>query len=302
MNKFLRNMEHRTRSILLLLILLLALLLRVHDLDGASFWSDEGLSLYRAQQPVDVILANTITIDGVDTTDTNPPLYFLLLHGWRTLTGEAVWTLRYLGVLLGVLNVAVMVPVARGLFGRWRLAAGGEQLAVSSEQLAVSSEQLAVSSEQLAVSSDQSSVTSHQSQVSQSLSLSVSHPLIPLAAAFLLASPLSTSGTARNYAITPCSCCVIWWQLTVYGSSCGTLQLPGRSLHPTHYAPRYLFSSGRLPVWPDWRRIISAFLCWRRKGGCYWYGWCGGGGSCRDGCGPRPRSLPFFSRPFFYWG
>lgn len=141
-----RTTHHAPRIVLPLLIFLLALLLRVHDLDGSSFWSDEGLSLYRAQQPVSVILANTITIDGVDTTDTNPPLYFLLLHGWRILTGESVWTLRYLAVLLGVLNVAMMVPVARGLFGRgplavgrWRLAAGRWQLAVSSEQSPVSS-------------------------------------------------------------------------------------------------------------------------------------------------------------------
>ncbi|MCL4870634.1 MAG: hypothetical protein KJ063_16860 [Anaerolineae bacterium] len=125
-------MDRLSRFVLFSLLLLLALALRVYALDDSSMWSDEGLSLYRAQQPIPVILANTITIDGVDTTDTNPQLYFLLLHSWRNLVGESVYALRYLGVLLGVLNVALMVPTTRLLFRVSR-----EQSAVSSQQSAV---------------------------------------------------------------------------------------------------------------------------------------------------------------------
>lgn len=91
------------------LILLLGFGLRVHLLDGQSMWSDEGLSLYRARQDTTGVLSNVITVDGIDTRDTNPPLYFLLLHGWRALAGESVFALRYVGVTAGVMAVALML-------------------------------------------------------------------------------------------------------------------------------------------------------------------------------------------------
>lgn len=88
--------------LLLLLILLVAYALRVYHLEGQSMWSDEGLSLYRLRQPVPELLQNIIIVDGVVTRDTNPPLYFLLLHAWRALTVESVFALRYGGVLLAL--------------------------------------------------------------------------------------------------------------------------------------------------------------------------------------------------------
>ncbi|MCA9969592.1 MAG: glycosyltransferase family 39 protein [Anaerolineales bacterium] len=96
---------------LLLLIVLLGFACRVYALDGQSMWSDEGLSLYRARQPLGLLLQNVITVDGVDTQDTNPPLYFLLLHGWRALAGETVFALRYAGVLAAL----AAIPLVYGL-------------------------------------------------------------------------------------------------------------------------------------------------------------------------------------------
>ncbi len=90
------------------LILLLAFFIRVYHLDGQSMWSDEGLSLYRIHQPVSQQLQNIITVDGVDTRDTNPPFYFLLLHGWSILTGDTVFALRYGGVLLALLAIPLI--------------------------------------------------------------------------------------------------------------------------------------------------------------------------------------------------
>jgi mannosyltransferase len=105
-------------TVLLLFLALVALMLRGWDLDVQSLWSDEGLSLYRARLPVQEILTNTITVDGVDTQDTNPPLYFLLLHFWRELTGESVFALRYLGALMGVLAVPLAYALGTRALGR----------------------------------------------------------------------------------------------------------------------------------------------------------------------------------------
>ncbi len=94
-------------------ILLLAFALRLYQLEGQSMWSDEGLSLYRLRQPVSLILQNSIIVDGINGRDTNPPLYFLLLHGWRALTGESLFALRYGGVLLALLAVPLFYRVGR---------------------------------------------------------------------------------------------------------------------------------------------------------------------------------------------
>lgn len=95
---------------------LLAFGLRVYWLDGQSMWSDEGLSLYRASQPLGDILANTITVDGVVTRDTTPPTYFLLLAGWRAVVGDSIYALRFLGAAFGVLAVPLMFALGKRLF------------------------------------------------------------------------------------------------------------------------------------------------------------------------------------------
>ncbi len=102
----------------LLFILLLAFALRVAGLEAQSLWSDEGLSVYRARQALTANLGNAIVVDGVPTQDTNPPLYFLLLGGWRALVGESVFALRTLNVLLSLLTVALLGRVAARLAGR----------------------------------------------------------------------------------------------------------------------------------------------------------------------------------------
>jgi 4-amino-4-deoxy-L-arabinose transferase-like glycosyltransferase len=91
--------------VLLLAALLFGFAIRAYELEGQSMWSDEGLSLYRARQPLAQIHQNIITVDGIDTQDTTPPFYFYLLHAWRAVTGERVFTLRFVGVLLGVLAI-----------------------------------------------------------------------------------------------------------------------------------------------------------------------------------------------------
>jgi len=102
----------------MILILFLALAVRVYALDGQSIWSDEGLSIQRTSQPFPAILANTITLDGIESRDTNPPLYFLSLRMWRLGLGESIFALRYLSVLVGVLSVALFYQLGRLSFNR----------------------------------------------------------------------------------------------------------------------------------------------------------------------------------------
>lgn len=102
---------------LLLILFLLGFWLRIHQLEDPSMWSDEGLSLYRAQQPIEQVWQNVITVDGVDTRDTNPPFYFFLLHLWRAVAGETVFALRFLGAMAGLLNVPLLYGLGRALWG-----------------------------------------------------------------------------------------------------------------------------------------------------------------------------------------
>ncbi len=104
--------------LLLLAILLFAFAARIYRLDASSMWSDEGLSLYRAQLPLAEVFENTITVDGIDTRDTNPPLYFLLLNLWRRAAGDSVFALRYFGVLAGVLAVPLLYLLGRLVYNR----------------------------------------------------------------------------------------------------------------------------------------------------------------------------------------
>jgi hypothetical protein len=83
-------------------------------------WTDEGLSLYRARQPLTAVTQNIITVDGIDTHDTNPPFYFLLLNGWRLAAGETIFALRFLGAAAGVLAIPLLFVMGRLLFD-WRV-------------------------------------------------------------------------------------------------------------------------------------------------------------------------------------
>lgn len=103
---------------LLVLIVILGFALRVHDLEGQSMWTDEGLSLYRSGLPAAEIMRNVITVDGHETRDASPPLYFLLLHAWRTMAGDTIFAMRYLGVLGAILAVPLMYRIGAVTFGR----------------------------------------------------------------------------------------------------------------------------------------------------------------------------------------
>jgi len=104
--------------LILLLLILLGYWLRVHNLDAFSFWTDEGLTPERSGYPIAQILRNDILIQGVVTTDTHPPLYYLILHLTRQLFGLSDFAFRYPSVLFGVLLIPLIYQLGRRMGGR----------------------------------------------------------------------------------------------------------------------------------------------------------------------------------------
>lgn len=104
------------RSLFLAAFLLLgAYALRLYRLEAQSIWWDEGISLHLATSSAAEIVRDRLN-------NIHPPLYFFLLKGWLALVGVSPFTGRYLSVLAGVGEVALVFAAARSWAGRagWR--------------------------------------------------------------------------------------------------------------------------------------------------------------------------------------
>ncbi len=99
----------KLRNTILILLLLTAFSLRLYRLDHQEIWGDEAHSAYVASLP----LLSAVS----PRTETNPPLYHLLLYFWVKLTGSSVFALRFLSLVLGVLTVSLVYRLARLAFG-----------------------------------------------------------------------------------------------------------------------------------------------------------------------------------------
>ena len=99
-------------------VLLLATFLRFHLLEAQSFWNDEGNSARLSERSLPAILEGT-------ASDVHPPLYYVLLRGWRELAGETEFGLRSLSAYAGVLTVAMVLALGgRGAGGQGSRGAG----------------------------------------------------------------------------------------------------------------------------------------------------------------------------------
>ncbi len=101
----------------LLLIILLAFALRVYRLDAQAIWWDESLSVYRATRDLGTVLANTILIQNIVTTDTVPQCYFLMLHFLVRAFGTSEFALRFFSVLANVATIPLLYALARRWLG-----------------------------------------------------------------------------------------------------------------------------------------------------------------------------------------
>jgi mannosyltransferase len=93
----------------LVLISLLALAVRLYQLDRESFWLDEAFSYWAASSSPEDILQEI-------TNDNQPPLYYLILHYWMKSVGESDWTIRLLSAIFGVLSVPIVFQIGKQLF------------------------------------------------------------------------------------------------------------------------------------------------------------------------------------------
>jgi uncharacterized membrane protein len=99
------------------LILILCIALRAYHLGSASLWGDEMFSRYY----VDVFGLHYVLTDGL-SLETNPPTYYLLLHGWMALWGHSEAALRSLSLVASTLCVPGIYLLGRELGGKsWGL-------------------------------------------------------------------------------------------------------------------------------------------------------------------------------------
>jgi 4-amino-4-deoxy-L-arabinose transferase-like glycosyltransferase len=93
------------QPLVLYLIIILGTILRVATIGRDSLWLDEAISMLTARLPLSAILDNSIQ-------DPHPPLYYLLLHGWRLIVPETDGWLRGLSAFWGVLLIPALYALA----------------------------------------------------------------------------------------------------------------------------------------------------------------------------------------------
>ena len=130
---------------LVLLFVLIGGFLRVFLLANNGMWLDETFSVWLAKQSVPDMLQWIIRIDQ------HPPLYYLLLHYWIVLQGDAPYDVRLLSVFFGTATIPIIYLIGRRLSGalvglaaavllvggvleRWRFGGSAEAAAARAER------------------------------------------------------------------------------------------------------------------------------------------------------------------------
>lgn len=87
-------------------IVALAAAARFYDLTKSAIWHDEGFTMMLSGRGPAAIWAGS-------ARDVHPPLYYLLLHGWRNLFGDSIYAVRSLSALAGIALVVLIVWLVR---------------------------------------------------------------------------------------------------------------------------------------------------------------------------------------------
>jgi 4-amino-4-deoxy-L-arabinose transferase-like glycosyltransferase len=104
----------RWLSVVLAIGFLGSIAVRLAAIDNRQIWLDESHSALLAGMPLAELM------DFV-RGDVHPPLYFLLLNGWRRIAGDSPAGLRAFSLLAGAVAGAVFLLVALRVFGRgWK--------------------------------------------------------------------------------------------------------------------------------------------------------------------------------------
>jgi uncharacterized membrane protein len=115
------------RHLVTALALLAALIITTGHLQQASLWFDEGYTLYIVRDaPAARDDGLTAQVRQIFTSlrnatlraraDVHPPLYFVVLDAWTQLAGDAVYTVRLLSALAGLIGLAVTYRLGKTLF------------------------------------------------------------------------------------------------------------------------------------------------------------------------------------------
>ena len=108
------NWEKRGTSKLILIGLIwLGFWLCLHHIDRFSFWIDEGLTPIRSGYSLREILSQVIIVQGHPTTDTHPPLYYLIIAVTRRLFGESDFAFRFPSALFAVASIPLIYQLGR---------------------------------------------------------------------------------------------------------------------------------------------------------------------------------------------
>lgn len=97
-------------------ILMLALGMRLVNLNGRPLWYDEAFSVLYAEKPFQAMVEGTVAQTNGAAADVHPLFYYTTLHGWMALFGQTPAAVRLLSVLLGVATILVVFQLARFLF------------------------------------------------------------------------------------------------------------------------------------------------------------------------------------------
>lgn len=101
------SLYERWDLLALLAVMLLGAALRFYGLGVQSLWADELASWNFSEQD---------TVSRVIRGDTQPPLYFLLLHLWQWIFGESEWALRLPSALAGWLCIPAIYLLGKRLY------------------------------------------------------------------------------------------------------------------------------------------------------------------------------------------
>ncbi|NJP04597.1 MAG: hypothetical protein HC837_02670 [Chloroflexaceae bacterium] len=97
--------------LMLVTITLVGLGLRCFQLGANGYWHDEMITTFLARLPPGEI------VQSVTISDSHPPLYHILVHGWLLLIGDDLLSLRFFSVLLSTLCILLTYVLGRQLFG-----------------------------------------------------------------------------------------------------------------------------------------------------------------------------------------
>jgi len=104
--------ENNINRIILVLVIFLGFYLRLYDLSNNSFWTDELLSIWHAND-----IVNFKTFFSPHQNNAHPPFYFLLLKFWMVL-GSNEFSSRLLSVFFGILVIPATYIMGRQLFSK----------------------------------------------------------------------------------------------------------------------------------------------------------------------------------------